>query len=259
MQPRRQAIPIILLLKTAFQILWQQRDDALRLGLVPTLMTFGGFIYAGSALDAFLTAMESGGMQGPTPEDAPRVMVLSGIVIVAICLTTTNWLRFLLLGPMGAVGIGLNIGRPHFRFLASTIVLGIVMMTALMVCAVVLSMLPHAVALVGNFVAFAAIMLALTRFVPFLVGQAIGQQMTLAQSWNVSRGNAMGIALSLVLMQLPFIIGLTVLQQILNLIGFSTLAPAGTLFIVSVVQVAGWICQAGILAAAYRHMVGVRV
>ncbi len=259
MQPRRPSIPIILLLKTAFQILWQQRDDALRLGLIPTLMTFGGFIYAGSALDTFLTAMESGGMQGPTLSDAPRVMVLFAIVVVAICLITTNWLRFLLLGPMGAVGIGLGIGRSHVRFLASTVVLGIAMMIALTICGVVLSMLPRGVALLGNLVAFAATMLALTRFVPFLVGQAIGQHMTLAQSWNVSRGNVMAIALSLVLMQLPFIIGLTVLQQILNLIGFSAVAPAGTLFIVSVVQVAGWICQAGILAAAYRHMVGVRV
>ena len=259
MQPRRQSIPIILLLRTAFQILWQQRDDALRLGLVPTLMTFGGFIYAGSALDAFLTTMESGGMQGPPPADAPRVMVLSVIVVLAICLTTANWLRFLLLGPMGAVGIGLGIGRPHFRFLASTVALGFVMMVALMVCGLVLSIMPPALALLGNFAAFAAIMLALTRFVPFLVGQAIGQHMTLAQSWNVSRGNVMAIALSLVLAQLPFIIGLTVLQQILNLVGFSAVAPAGTLFIASVVQVADWICQAGILAAAYRHMVGVRV
>ena len=38
MEPRRQTIPVILLVKTAFQLLWQQRDDALRLGLVPTLL-----------------------------------------------------------------------------------------------------------------------------------------------------------------------------------------------------------------------------
>ncbi len=259
MQPRRQAIPVLLLLKTAFQLFWQQRDDALRLGLVPALLVFGGFLYGADALSVFLGVVPEGAMSQLQAENAPRVMVLSLVVFVAICLMTANWLRFLLLGPMGAIGIGLTIGRPHFLFLLSALGLGLAVMAALTACSFLLVLLPPAVTLLGNLVAIAVAMVTAMRFVPFLVGQAIGQPLTLAQSWGVSRGNGMPVAVSLVLVQLPFVLGLTVLQQILDLVGFSQLAPAGTLFIVSVVQVCAWICQAGVLATAYRHMVGVRV
>jgi hypothetical protein len=259
MQPRRQSLPVLLLIKTAFQLLWQQRDDALRLGLVPTLLLFGGFLYGEQALQVFFTLVQGGALDQLPPEVVTRVIVLSAIVFVAICLLTVNWLRFLLLGPMGAIGIGLTLGRPHFGFLVALVGLGAAMMAALTAISVLLSLIPPVAAMLGNLAAFAAAMIGAVRFVPFLVGQAIGQPLTLAQSWAVSRGNAMAIAMSLVLAQLPFVIGLTLLQQILAVTGFSTLAPAGTLFIVSVVQVADWICQAGIMATAYRHLVGVRV
>ena len=36
-------------------------------------------------------------------------------------------------------------------------------------------------------------------------------------------------------------------------------APVATLFITALFQVVGWIGQAGVLATAYRHMVGIRV
>lgn len=259
MQPRRQALPILLLVKTAFQLFWQQRDDALRLGLIPTLLVFGGFLYGADALMVFLATAPEAAMSELQAAYAPRAMVLSLLVLVAICLVTVNWLRFLLLGPMGAVGVGLTIGRPHAGFLGATLAIGLAFMAALTACGFVLGLLPPAAALLGNLVAIAAAMVTAMRFVPFLVGKAIGQPLTLAQSWAVSRGNAMPIAISLVLAQLPFLVGLTLLQQILDLIGFSSLAPAGTLFIVSVVQVADWIVQAGVLATAYRHIVGVRV
>lgn len=259
MQPRRQTLPVIMLIKTAFQLLWQQRDDALRLGLVPTLMVFGDFLYGEQALAFVLTST-----QGQLTEQLPpglvlRILAFGVILLVAISLMTVNWLRFLLLGPMGATGIGLNIGRPHLSFLLAVIGFGLAAMVGAAIAGIVLSLMPAAILLLGNLVLFAALMVLLARFTPYLVGRAIGQPLSLMDSWNVSRGNGMVIAISMVLAQLPFVIGLTLLQQVLHATGFSSLAPAGTMFIVAVVQVADWMVQASVLAAAYRHLVGVRV
>lgn len=259
MRRRRQSLPVLLLVKTAYQLLWQQRDDALRLGLVPTLLVFGGFLYGDSALRDFMLAAEGNALEQLSPDVATRILVLGGVILISVCLLTVNWLRFLLLGPMGAVGVGLAIGRPHIRFLIAMVFLGLAAMVVAMAVSLFLAFMPAVVQLAGNLALVAALMVLAVRFLPFLVGQAIGQPLSLAQSWNASRGNGMAVAMSLILAQIPFFVGLIVLQQILDGTGFSRVAPAGTTFIASVGQVADWICQAGVLAAAYRHLVGVRV
>jgi hypothetical protein len=259
MEPRRQAIPVLLLVKTALQLLWQQRDDALRLGLVPTLLLFGGFLYGKEALAVFFSAMHAGIPADLPPGISSGVVVLSVVILAAICLLTVNWLRFLLLGPMGAVGLGLAVGPAHVRFLFAAIGLSLALVAAMIVLSLPLAFLPGVLAMVANLLVLAAVLVLIARFLPFLIGQAIGQSMTLSQSWKVSRGNAMPLAMSLILVQVPFMLGFTLLQQVLGATGFTALAPAGTVFIVSVVQVADWICQASVMATAYRHMVGVRV
>lgn len=259
MEPRRQALPVMLLVKTALQLLWQQRDDALRLGLVPTLILFGGFLYASDALLA-LAAMAQSGTQDEMPAGIiGGLLTLSAAIFVGMSLLTVNWLRFLLLGPMGAVGIGLNIGWPHIRFLIAVIVLSLAMSAVLVVLSMPLVLLPAALSLIGRLLLFAAVVLVMVRLVPYFVGLAIGQPVTLAQSWKVSRGNALPLAVSLFLVQVPFMLGLYVLQHLMIGTGFATGAPVGSVFIITVVNVAASLCQAGVLATAYRHMVGVRV
>lgn len=258
MQPRRQSIPVMLLVKTAFQILWQQRDDALRLGLLPTLLLFAGIYIGGNTFFAVVQEVESGAPTEMASGSGPTLLLMSAIVIAALSLLMVNWLRFLLLGPMGAVGIGLPIRVAHFRFLISAIVFVIGLTAAVMAISVPLILLrvPGSIA---NLLAMLLSLLLAVRFVPFMVGQAIDQPMTPGQSWAVSRGNALALAISLILVQVPFVIGLAVLEQILALVGFIAVAPVGTMFIVAVAQVAVWICLATVFAAAYRHLVGVRV
>lgn len=258
MQARRQSIPILLLIKTGFQLLWQQRDDGLRLGIVPVLVVFGGYLYASDALIAFITAVQQGAADAAAVQ-AGRVLFLGLLVLVAFSLLSVNWLRFLLLGPMGAIGIGLNIGAAHIGFVVALFGLVAATMAALTLGGIVLGLLPPAVAMLGNLLLFAGAMVVNARFVPFLVGKAIGQALTLRQSWTVSRGHALAIAMAVILVQVPFVIGLALLHQILAVTGFAAVAPAATSFIDSTVQVADWICQAGVLATAYRHLVGVRV
>jgi hypothetical protein len=258
-EPRRQTIPVFLLVRTAFQLLWQQRDDALRLGLVPTLLLFGGFLYGSDALVAFFSLMAGGIPTELPPGISGPILILCLIVLVAVCLLTVNWLRFLLLGPMGAVGVGLSIGAAHVRFLFAAIAFMLMTMAAAVILSLPLAFLPGALAMLGNLLVLAAVLVLAARILPFLIGRAIGQSMTLAQAWNVSRGNGVPLAVSLVLVQVPFMVGLAVLEFVLGTVGFTAMAPVGTTFIFSVIQVAVWLCSAGVMATAYRHMVGVRV
>ena len=107
LEPRRQTIPVLLQVKTALQILWQQRDDALRLGLIPALLMFGGVLYGRDALDTMRALAQTGIPVQIPPGVAGPIMVMCVTTLLSACLIMVNWLRFLLLGPMGAVGLGL--------------------------------------------------------------------------------------------------------------------------------------------------------
>jgi hypothetical protein len=245
------------------QILWQQRDDALRLGLVPTLIFFGGLLYArdtfGIVAALVQTQVETGVPSDPPPGVAGPLLVAFLAIVVSICLVTANWLRYLLLGPMGAVGLGLSIGATHLRFLLAAIGLGVAMLVASAILSQPLVLVPGAMRIIGMMLVAAVVLALMARFLPFVVGQAIGQSMSLAQSWRVSRGNGASLAISLILVQLPIGIVYAVLDLLLEIVGFAVVAPVAMIFVFAVAQTAVSVAQAGVLANAYRHMVGVRV
>ena len=58
--PRRQAIPVFLLVQSAFQVLWQQRDDALRLGFIPTLICFATLVYSQNTMISVMQQVQAG-------------------------------------------------------------------------------------------------------------------------------------------------------------------------------------------------------
>ena len=271
--PRAQAIPVFLLVRTTFQLLWQQKDDVLRLGMVPVLMCFGGFLFGQDDVLVFVQTMNavaasaSSGTADPAvnpyatvaPGTMAAVLVMFGILLAAYSLVTVNWLRFVLLGPMAAVGVGLNVGRPHWRYLVSFVGLLLVGGLVMLVASMPASFLPRGIGQIAVIAIFIGTLLAGARFMPFLVSIAVGQPMRLQESWAIARGNAVSLVVALVLAWVPFMIGQYVVIGILAVVGFVQAAPVATLFITSLLQVAGWTGQAGVLATAYRHMVGIKV
>lgn len=269
--PRPQAIPVFLLVRTTFQLLLQQKDDVLRLGLIPVLLCFGGFLFGQDDVVAFVEAMNavavsaSAGADPATayaalsPGTMGAMLVMMGILLAGYSLITVNWLRYVLLGPMAAVGLGLTIGRPHWRYLLSFIGLVLVGSLVVMLASMPASLLPGVMGQIAVIVVFIGTLLAGVRFIPYLVSIAVGQPMRLQDSWAIARGNALSLLVALVLAWIPFMIGMYLLNFILSVIGFAQAAPVATLFITALFQVAGWTGQAGVLATAYRHMVGIKV
>jgi hypothetical protein len=271
--PRPQSIPIFLLVRTTFQLMWQQKDDVLRLGLVPVLLCFAGFLFGQDDLHVFVQTMNeiaAGASTGTAGSAAnPYAMLpaeaLGGmavmflILLAAYGLMTVNWLRFVLLGPMAAVGVGLTIGWPHVRYLVSFVGLVLVGSLVVTVASMPASLLPGVVGQIVVIAIFVAALLAGARLLPYLVSIAVGQPMRLQESWAIARGNAVSLVMALALAWIPFMIGAFVVNGILAIVGFAEAAPVATHFIIALFQVVGWIGQAGVLATAYRHMVGIRV
>jgi hypothetical protein len=270
--PRPQSIPVFLLVRTTFQLLWQQKDDVLRLGLVPVLLCFAGFLFGHDDFIVLMRTMNAvaasvrSGAPDPTISSYAvlsagtmgAVLVMSGILLVAYSLMTVNWLRFVLLGPMNAVGLGLNIGRPHWHYLLSFVGLVLVGTICLMVLSRAAALLPVFVGQIAVIAIFIGTLLVGARFVPFLVSIAIGQPMSLRESWTIARGNAVSLVVALLLTWAPFMVALYLVTAILSVFGFAQAAPVAMQFIIALFQVAAWTGQAGVLATAYRHMVGVR-
>jgi len=257
--PRPQAIPVFLLVKSAFQVLWQQRDDALRLGFIPTLICFGGLVYSQSTMFSVMQQIQAGTRDQIPSGDSFTIIVSALVSLLSLAVLVANWLRFTLLGPMAAVGLGLNLGRPHIGFVAACIGLFFVSIIALTVVSMPLLFVGGMLKGIAFAIAFIAIMVGIVRLLPFAVGQAIGQPLSLQQAWTVTRGNGVALASALVLVLLPLWIILIIVTKVMFAIGFGQVAPLAMLFIGSVFQSAGTILQAIVLAAAYRQLVGVRV
>jgi hypothetical protein len=257
-EQRPQAIPILMLVRGAVQLLWQQRDDALRLGLLPTVICFAGLVYGLDDLRLVLSGAAAE-MPAPRPEG-----LLSSIVVMTLCslaaygLAMVNWLRFVLLGPMSSVGLGINVGKPHLGYLGACVGIAIAAGIVLSIGTMPLRLLPGVIVQPASVVASVVVLALCIRFIPVLVAIAIGQPTTLRDSWNASRGNAVSILIALVLTYLPFMLVATIVDVVLSTIGFTDVAPIATLFIVAVIQVTAWLCHAGVFAIAFRHLVGVR-
>lgn len=264
---RPQSIPVLLLVRTAFQLLWQQRDDVLRLGLAPALLCFGGVLFGREDLQALVDTMNllATSPAGGSPYDAlpadvlSGIMVMFGILLLGYCLMTVNWLRFVLLGPMAAIGLGLTIGRPHWAYLLAFTGLLLAGGFAAMVASMPVSLLPGILGQIAVIAIFVVGLVTGARFIPFLVAIAVGQRISLQQSWVTSRGNGVPLITALVLAWAPFMVAAFAVNGLLEAIGFATAAPAAKLFIMALIEAASWVAQAGVLATAYRHMVGIRV
>lgn len=255
---RPQLIPVFLLVRSAFQILWQQRDDALRLGFVPTLVCFAALAYSERSIVRIMQHVQAGTQDLVSSGDVLTIVVSMLISMVSLGLLVANWLRFTLLGPMGAVGLGLNIGRPHVGFVVACAVLLFVSSIAFSVLCMPLLFLPGMLKGISVAVAFLAVLVAMVRLLPFAVAQAIGQPLTLQQSWSASRGNGLALTSALILVWLPLWIVAVLVSNVLSVLGFSQIAPLAMLFIGAVFQSAGYILQSIVLGTAFRQMVGVQ-
>ncbi len=248
---------ILQLVTTSLQSLSLCRDDAIRLGAVPAALHIAAMIYGQPALYALLSTAE----QGKTTADPAAIgslLLMSVIAIFSLTVLAVNWLRFLLLGPQSAPGIGLHIGRPHIFFLLGAIALGFAALISLSLASIPIGLVLGSAANIGFAVAALAIGMVVIRLSLALVAVAIGQPVGLRQAWEASAGQSLTLLIAVLLAELPFFLLVLVIGFLAGATGLAAAAPYTLLLISSLIQVAATMAQCGVLAAAYRRLIGVR-
>ena len=92
-------------------------------------------------------------------------------------------------------------------------------------------------------------------FVPISI--VIGQPLTPLGAWTATRGNGIRLAFALAMVEIPVFVALNVVVYILDTFGFAQAAPFAMMFIAAMFQTAIFIAQSGVLANAFRHLIGI--
>jgi len=248
---------IIQLVATSLQSLWVCRDDALRLGVVPMVIYFAAMLYGRPAALAVMNALENGSVD--VARSVGGDLLLSGLIaIFSFALLAVNWLRFLLLGPQKASGLGLHLNRAHLQYVLGVIALGFAALLGLSLLSLPVQFLPPFLARIGLWVAALIVGLTVIRLSLALVAIAIGQPIGLRQVWEASRGQSFVLLIAFVLAQIPFMLVVMILGVIAGVTGLADAAPYSLLLLGCICQIAATMAQTGVLAAAYRRLIGVR-
>ncbi|HVJ44305.1 MAG TPA: hypothetical protein VM639_22570 [Dongiaceae bacterium] len=250
-------LAIIQLVMTSLQSLWLCRDDAIRLGIVPTIFYFAAMAYGRQAVYAVMTAMENGASE-LAPTVGGTLLISAVIAVLSLALLTVNWLRFLLLGPQTAPGLGLRLGRAHLQFLLGALALGFASVIGLALLSLPIQFLPPVVARLGLWIAALVIGLVAIRLSLALVAMAIGQPQSLRIIWEAGRGQSFALLIAFLLVEIPFMLAVMVLGVLAAASGLATAAPFTLLLLGCLCQIAATMAQCGVLAAAYRRLIGVR-
>src|SRR5262249_30171354 len=118
--------------------------------------------------------------------------------------------------------------------------------------------LPPALARFALWAAALAVCLVAIRIALVLVALAIAQPLGLRQAWEASRGQSFVLLIAFFLAEIPFMLGVMAVAVIAASTGLADAAPYILLLIGCLCQIAASMAQAGVLAAAYRRLIGVR-
>lgn len=248
---------IIQLVTTSYQSLSLCRDDALRLAVLPALVYFAAMVYGQSAAFALMKAIEDGSTD-IDPVVGGRLLLTGIVAVLSLAWLTVNWLRFLLLGQQAAPGLGLKLGRPHLLFLLSALALAFAALLCLSLVSLPIQLVLRGAAQIGVWAAALAISVVVIRFGLALVAVAINQPVGLRRAWEASRGQGIVLLVAFLLAEIPFVLMVTVIGLIAGATGLAGAAPYTLLLIGCLIQIAATMAQCGVLAAAYRRLIGVR-
>jgi hypothetical protein len=245
------------LVVTSLQSLSLCRDDALRLAALPTVLYFAAMTYGQSAAYALMSAIQAGATEFD-PALGGRLLLTSIVAVFSLSWLAVNWLRFLLLGQQSAPGLGWKLGRPHLLFVLSALALAFAALLCLSLLSLPIQLVLRGAGQIGIWLAALAIGLAAIRISLALVAVAIGQPLGLRQAWEASKGQGIVLLMAFLLAEIPFVLLVSVVGLIAGATGLAAAAPYTLLLTGCLIQIVATMAQCGVLAAAYRRLIGVR-
>lgn len=256
---RQQDLPPFPLAVAACRRVWTERDDLLRLGAVPLLLTFALNIWVQYLFKDLLELVRRGETPDPAVVDAlwtPSVLI--GLASWFIALTfAVNWMRLLTLGASTVPGLGLAIGGRHLRLTATVLLVLMALAIAAGLTGMIVAMIAPIPALlfavgVGLMVGNSVIML---RLVPVWVGIAIDAPMSFRQAWKRTAGYGLRLLVATVLISCVVLVVQALLTAISAALGLLQAAPLAVLFMSLIIQFGMMACFCAVFVLAYPRFV----
>jgi hypothetical protein len=228
------------LVQAAYRLPWSYRDELLRLGIVPALLSF---------------AIELVGTLAGN--EALPVVVLADMVPMTMFQVAVY--RLLLLGP-AAVPPGLRPawGRREFRFLGLNLVIGLILLAIVLVLLLLVGdasfgngavvMLALGVALLASY-GYSRVTLAFPAV-------AVDHPLRLAEAWRCTAPVGGRLWLALILTAVPVVVVMVIISELLRATGLAEAAPLATTFVVDALGYAAAAVMLVPIALAFRELSG---
>jgi hypothetical protein len=243
----------------AFRRVWQERDDLLRLAAVPVIVAFAFNVWFQPYAEVML-----GAMQPSEQPDFSRLEQVQGPVILfwlanwlVIAVFVVNWMRHLVLGDAGASGLGLKLGRRHFRMWLHLVGFQLAILIIFFVFVTLILMMAPVAALI-----FAAMILyviwcliVVVRLTPVWVGIAIDAPMKVRDAWRRSAGLGVKLAVAFVVVSFLLFVLQTMLVILSASFGVIQMAPLALSFVSVVIQFIMFAAICAVFVLAYPRFV----
>lgn len=243
----------------AFRRVWHERDDLLRLAAIPVIVVFLMYLWLQRSTETILTPIAPG--QQPDPEamqalQAPFMLYAFGSWCVT-AVFSANWMRVLMLGNGAVGGLGLALGRRHFRMLLLSVGLQIaagLLFTVLLF--VVMMIAPSTAVLFALTILFVIwYVIIVVRLCPVWVGIAIDAPMPLRESWRRTEGTGIKLAVSLIVVSFVLLLMQLLFFNLSLGLGVTDAAPLALSFISVVVQFIMFAAIGTVFVLAYPRFV----
>jgi hypothetical protein len=252
MEPRRNIL-IGPLLQIALTRCWAQRDELLRLGVVPLAALLAILVPLSTIAEAVRGSMTPDGVGDP--DLLIQVLMLGiayGFVVAAF---SVNWLRQLTLGTKAAPGLGLGLNMRHVRFFCAVLAIAMAAILPMMVLLPVLVTLleGNSATLAGVTLVFVVWAALIARLSPSWIGIAIDAPIRLSLAWRRTAGQGFKLVVAMLAIAVAAIVAHFVVGMIFMLTGLAQLAPMTYLLTTATINLIAVAAVLAVLVTAFPY------
>jgi hypothetical protein len=252
MEPRRNIL-IGPLLQIALTRCWAQRDELLRLGVVPLAALLAILVPLSAIAGAVRQSMTPDGVGDP--DLLIQVLLLAiayGFVVAAF---SVNWLRQLTLGAKAAPGLGLSLSMRHVRFFCAVLAIAMAAILPMMLLHPVLVTLLEgdSATLAGVAMVFVVWAALIARLSPSWIGIAIDAPIRLSLAWRRTAGQGFKLVVAMLAIQVAAMVAHFVIATIFILTGLAQLAPMTYLLTTAAINLIAVAAVLAVLVTAFPY------
>ena len=255
-QQNLQPVPLA---SAACRRVWAERDDLLRLGVVPLVPLYLLF----RTLESLQTTIFAELQKGPAGEPATlidavlRMSLASLGLLMVVSVFSVNWIRRMTLGRAAVPGLGLNLGRRHLSFTLVMILLVAVPFVVSLVISTILSLVGLvSIALLASMLMMTiGYLVLLTRLSPAWIGIAIDAPMPFKIAWERTRGQGGRLIGALLITAFPAFAAQWLLAMMFFGLGLLAAAPLAFSALSSFISLVYMAVQVSLFVLAYPRFV----